>query len=109
MVYATLKEAGAKGGNRTVVLIPRARILAVGSQVGVQTDSTENKKGDSGGLVNRSASTETPSTVTLALTTAEAGRLTFAQEEGSTRLALLPTAGSKLQVPASVTLTTVSR
>ncbi len=73
MVYATLKVPGAKGGNRTVVLIPRARLLAVGSQVGVQTDSSDQKKNSSGGLVNRTASTETPSTVTLALTTTEAG------------------------------------
>jgi pilus assembly protein CpaB len=108
MVYATLKNVGANQGNRTVVLIPRARVLAAGSQVGVERSDTSTKK--SGSLTGSSDRQETSySTVTLALTTKEAAQLTFAQEEGRTRLALLPAASSKLPVPSTVTLTSVGR
>jgi len=109
MVYATLKGVGAAKANRTVVLIPRARVLAAGTQVGVESSTQSQKRKSGGALSSSSRDPETYDTVTLALTTREAAQLTFAQEEGSTRLALLPAAGSKLPLPTSITLTTIGR
>lgn len=108
MVYATLK-VGKSGTTATVPLIPRARVLAVGATTGVEQAQAEDQ--NRGGALNgRSANQgDVPSTVTLALTTEEAGKLTFAQDQGSTRMALLPANGSKLPTPASVSIISVSK
>jgi Flp pilus assembly protein CpaB len=96
------------------VLIPRARVLAAGNQIGVESSASlteQRQQQKSGGALTGGSSrqTDTYKTVTLALTTQEAARLTFAQEEGSTRLALLPASGSKLTMPGPITLTSVGK
>ena len=111
MVYATLKGART-GAQQTMVLIPRARVLAMGATTGVQTAQAEASGGGGGALSGRSQSAaqgDVPGTLTLALTTDEAARLTFAQEEGTTRFALLPANGSKLPIPSAITLTGVAK
>ena len=115
VVYATVKGGARRGDtqtSRTVVLIPRARVLAVGDQIGIEaSNSLADQQKKSGGALGGGDSREvnTYKSVTLALTTEEASKLTFAQEEGKTRLALLPASGSKLTMPAAVTLTSVAK
>lgn len=115
IVYATMNGGARRGDEtaRTVVLIPRARVLAVGNKIGVESSASlsEQSQQSKGGALNGRGTTgsDVPKTVTLALTTAEAGKLTFAQEEGTTRLALLPASGSKLQMPTAITLSSVAK
>ena len=103
MVYATLPAEGNLRALQTSVLIPRARVLAFGTEMG--SEATAAESGDSGNGVlsgDRKADGKMANTVTLALTPEEAARLTFAQESGTTRLALLPANGSKLPIPAPI-------
>jgi pilus assembly protein CpaB len=117
IVYATLKGGARRGDQtaRTIVLIPRTRVLAVGNKIGVESSASlaeEQQQNSSGGALSgrgNNGQSNIPKTVTLALTTQEAAQLTFAQEEGTTRLALLPASGSKLTMPAPITLTSVGK
>jgi len=103
MVYATLPADVTRRTLQTSVLIARARVLALGTQVGSETQAPDSGGTNNGVLSgNRQAERVMPSTVTLALTPEEAARLTFAQESGTTRLALLPANGSKLPLPAPI-------
>ncbi len=108
MVYATLSSDPSKRDVKTVVLIPRARVLAVGRSVGVETEPAQESE-SRGGVLSGQAQTrqQEPSTVTLALMPGDAGKLVFAQETGSIRLALLPAAGSKVAAPSPISFRAV--
>jgi len=103
MVYATMPADAARRTLQTSVLIPRARVLALGTQTGSETQAPDSSQSGNGVLSgNRQTATQMPKTVTLALTPQQAAQLTFAQESGTTRLALLPANGSKLPIPAPI-------
>lgn len=106
MVYATLKgDAGKKQDSRTVTLIPRARVLAVGASIGVEPEAEDDEKdqGGQGALAGgQQQADKVPTTVTLALTPADAAKLAYSQENGELRLALLPANGSKVNAAAPV-------
>jgi pilus assembly protein CpaB len=111
MVLATLKgDPAKKTETKTLAVIPRARVLAVGTSVGTEPEPEAEEQAGAGALsADRQARGDAPTTVTLALTPADAARLVFAQETGEIRLALLPADGSKLAAPAPVSLGAVSR
>lgn len=105
MVYATLKgDAGKKQESKTVTLIARARVLAVGSSIGVEPESDDEDKTSNGGALSGggAAANDAPSTVTLALTPSDAALLVYSQENGTVRLALLPADGSKVEAASPV-------
>ncbi len=109
MVFATL-QTGARGREeRTLVVIPVARVLAVGATVGTQAGDDEDQ--DGGGALGggQSRSQGLARTVTLALAADEAARLTYAQETGSVRLALLPASGAQAAVPGPVTISNIAK
>lgn len=111
MVYATLASQGDKREGQTMVIIPRARVLAVGTSVGVEGDPAEEDAKGKGALGGGGAKQQgvMPSTVTLALTPEDAARLVFSQESGSIRLALLPATASKVAVPSPVSMSAVAQ
>ena len=90
-LMATVKQtaagASADGGvpeQVTKTLVPKARVLAVGTSVGVE----QPQEAEEDGNVLASTSTsrpaqDSPGTVTLALSPADAERVVFAQNEGS--------------------------
>lgn len=103
MVTATF-EPGPNGVEAlTRVLLPKARVLAVGTDVGAQAPAEkEDQKGLTASTTSsqeQQASDVAP-TVTLALTPADVEKLVFAEEQGSVWLALLPATETQLPVTA---------
>ena len=107
MVTATFKPGPNGEEAFTKVLLPKARVLAVGSSVGVEAQDDEVKT--TGGLGNRSSSNEeqVASTVTLALTPADLEKLVYAEEQGSVWLALLPATATDIPVTTGRSLDSV--
>ncbi len=89
IVFASFKPEGGLSAARTETLIPKARVLATGSQLNVveQTDDGEAKSG--GVLGGTAGKTAAYGTVTLALSADDAARVAFARQHGAIQLALL--------------------
>lgn len=103
MVVATF-EPGPNGVEAlTRVLLPKARVLAVGTDVGAQSAVSQ---GDDRSLTantteaQQQEQTGAAPTVTLALAPLDAEKLVFAEEQGSVWLALLP--ATETEVPGTV-------
>ncbi|MBW6468711.1 MAG: Flp pilus assembly protein CpaB [Coriobacteriia bacterium] len=104
MVVVTL-DPGPDGEAVTQVLLPRARVLAVGSAVGTES-SQPATGGGGGGLVGaqQGGEQQTASTITLALSPADVEKLVYAEEKGSVWLALLGSTDAQTPETAGQTL-----
>ncbi|MDP2401238.1 MAG: RcpC/CpaB family pilus assembly protein, partial [Actinomycetota bacterium] len=91
----------------TKLILRKAKVLAVGtSTTAISTTATSEEDKDNGqvgtlagGDGALASSAETPSTITLALSPADAEKLVFAQEQGKVWLALL--GSGTTEVPAT--------
>ena len=102
VVLVTLDPGPEGEGAETRVLLPKVRVLAVGELTDVEpaAGATDTASGTRT-LTGDTADTRRPAvvTVTLSLTPADAEKLVFAEEQGSTRLGLLPATAT--DVPAT--------
>lgn len=94
VVYATFElEPGRIDTAVTRLILRKARVLAVGaSTTSISSEAGEEddaNTGTLGGAAQASPDADIPSTVTLALSPADAEKLVFAQEEGTVWLGLL--------------------
>ena len=96
----------------TRVLLPRARVLAVGTAVGAEQPARDRAVTTGGGVIggqqnddDRDAMTAT--TITLALSPADVEKLVYAEEKGSVWLALLGSTEADIAATAGQTLQTV--
>ena len=106
MVAATFKPGPDGEEALTKVLLPKARVLAVGASVGAEVQDDEVKT--TGGLMSRGSDDEpVASTVTLALTPADLEKLIYAEEQGSVWLALLPATATDIPATTGRSLETV--
>lgn len=107
MVTATF-EPGPNGVEAlTRVLLPKARVLAVGTDVGAP--AAEEPTNDRSLTANTSSGPEEQAaqaapTVTLALAPLDVEKIVFAEEQGSVWLALLPATETELPATAGRTL-----
>jgi len=93
-------DPGPEGESLSQVLIPRARVLAVGSAVGAErAQETDAGSGVLGGQAAGEQEPAAASTITLALSPADVERLVFAEEKGAVWLALL--GSTETEVPAT--------
>ncbi len=107
MAVVTL-DPGPEGEPLTQVLIPKARVLAVGAMVSAQPAPVqEEDDGRLGGGAAEEQQAEAPSTITLALSPADVERLVFAEEKGSVWLALLGSAETEIAATTGQTLRSV--
>ncbi len=112
-VFVTIETTADRLSAVTKVIIPKARVLAVGTSVGIEApqQATEgSSNGDSGvfsGNERNRQADAVPRTVTLALSIAQAERLVFSQERGEVWLALLPTNAVDLPATKGQTVKTV--
>lgn len=92
-VIATFESgSNAVADAETRIIIPKARVLAVDdslSSIESTAPATEKKSSVLSGGGKTMADKTAPATITLALSSADAERLVFADEEGAVRLALL--------------------
>lgn len=88
IVFASFKPEGGLNAARTETLIPKARVLAVGSSVSAVAEEIAAES--DGGVLGARASSAAYSTVTLALRPEDAARVVFARQNGSLQLALIP-------------------
>ena len=107
MVAATFKPGPNGEEALTRVLLPKARVLAVGTNVGAEAPVQEQSGG--GGLAGnaRDDQAQAAATVTLALTPGDLEKLIFAEEQGSVWLALLPATATEIPVTPGRSLETV--
>ncbi len=107
-VVATFSP-GANGQDISRILLPKARVLAVGRTVG--TDDNENQANGKRSVMTGGSpggtSQSTASTVTLALSPKDVEKLVFAEEKGKVWLALLPTTDFEVKTGTGQTLQTV--
>jgi len=108
MVAATFKPGPNGEEALTKVLLPKARVLAVGTSVGAEAQDEEIKTtGVLGGNSSSNDEEKIASTVTLALTPADLEKLIYAEEQGSVWLALLPATATEIPATAGRSLATV--
>lgn len=94
-VFVTIENADEddeenEGGKVTRLLLPEARVVAMGAALTAET-ATQDAEGDGGGaLVSSNTSNEAPSVMTLAVSPADAEKLIFGEEVGSVWITLLP-------------------
>lgn len=91
------------------ILLPKARVLAVGADTGAgtATDDGTNKPGSALAAGTRSANAAKAATVTLALKPEDVERIVFAEEQGTVWLALLPTTEAQLPTTAGRNIKTI--
>jgi pilus assembly protein CpaB len=102
VAYATFEPGTELEEAVTRLILPKARVLAVGESTTSIPESAEAESTDDAGTLTTSGArsdAEVPSTVTLALSPADAEKLVFAQEEGRVWLALL--GSGTTEVPAT--------
>lgn len=101
VVYATFEPGTELEEAVTKLILPKARVLAVGSRITYTPETTEDDADDAGSLAGARAGSdsEIPITLTLALSPADAEKLIFAQEEGRVWLGLL--GSGTTEVPAT--------
>ncbi len=109
---ALVATVGSKGnqGEMTRIMIPGARVLAVGRSTGVESRSSSS--GSAGNVLAAETSTQNQNqsvaaNITLALSSADAERVVFAVEGGRIWLALLPATASTAVPGAGQTAQTV--
>ncbi len=90
MVVATVDPTGAEGEPESRILLPSARVLAVGRSLGAEPTPAEEDEGQGVLATNRNSTADepAPTTVTLAVTPADLERLVFASEKGTIWMAL---------------------
>ncbi|MCE5191974.1 MAG: Flp pilus assembly protein CpaB [Actinomycetia bacterium] len=94
------------------ILLPKARVLAVGADTGAGTGTEQaaTKTGSgltSGARANANANSVQAATVTLALNPQDVEKLVFAERQGSVWLALLPTTETQLPATAGRNIKTI--
>lgn len=109
VVYATFKPDGTDKTAYTQVVVPKARVLAVGGAVtpeqATPTSSDSEKKASGGVFAAQNDSTEAPPTyrtVTLGLSVGAAELVVFSREIGNVQLALLPQNAAEPDMPPPV-------
>jgi pilus assembly protein CpaB len=104
MVVVTL-DPGPDGEVLTQVLLPRARVLAIGTAVGAEPAETQQQT-SGGGLAGsqQADGQQAASTITLALSPEDVEKLVFAEETGSVWLALLGSTDTELPQTQGQTL-----
>lgn len=101
VVLATVEikgGAGAQGGEETRIMIPGARVLAVGRNTGVSSGASANGQASSGGIVGGNGGqgqNQAVGSVTVALSPLDAEKVIYAVEAGRIWLALLPATASE--------------
>lgn len=108
-IFATLQPDPTKKNLVTKLLVPTAKVLAVGMSVGGEEEDAEAEGGSGGALSGRSASKEAPKSATLALSAVDAARVVLAEESGTIRLVLLPPDLAEMPKVASQTVASVLR
>lgn len=78
----------------TVVLVPKARVLAVNRSVGIERQQNTAQAQSSPNLTGGAAESSTPKTVTVALALTDAAKCVLASEKGKIWFALLPAAAT---------------
>lgn len=100
VVIATFEETSELATAITKIIIPKARVLAVGSSL----SSVEATVAVGGGLLSSDRAGDdtgmVPNTITLALSPQDVEKIVFAEREGNLRLALLGSGAT--DVPATV-------
>jgi pilus assembly protein CpaB len=95
-IVATVEGKGSQGGEQTRIMIPGARVLAVGRSTGVESNSSTNAQASGGVLATGSSKqNQAVGSVTVALSPVDAEKVIFAVEAGRIWLALLPTTASE--------------
>ena len=92
----------------TRILVPRARVLAVGAAVGVERETAETESGE--GLLasnNEQGSTKVAGSLTIALSPMDVEKVVFAQENGSVWLGLLKADAADIQKTPGQTMLTL--
>jgi pilus assembly protein CpaB len=92
MLFATMKPKGNDQTAYTTLLIPKARVLAVGKTV--TAEASGQSEAQQGGILTSTSTSSGSSdglyrSVTLALTVADASRVAFVQELGVLQLGLI--------------------
>jgi pilus assembly protein CpaB len=92
LIIATFDPGPAGEGAETRILLEKVKVLAVGAMTDAESQPTTTTDTGRGGLAGDTANTTRTAvlTVTLALAPADAEKLVFAEEQGVTRLGLLP-------------------
>lgn len=101
-VYATFEPEGGLEEAITKLILRKARVLAVGSSTTAVPETTGEEEQDTTARLGGNQGTqdaEVPSTVTVALSPADAESLVFATEEGRVWLALI--GSGTTEVPAT--------
>lgn len=106
-------EPGSKGvsGAVTRLILPKVKVLAVGTAVDEQSAQQQTQAASTNrGLANAQSTSQTgPTTITLAVTPADAQKLVFAQQEGTVWLGLYSPTDPNTPAPTAATYRTVSR
>ena len=90
----------------TVVLVPKARVLAVNRSVGIERQAASAQAQSSPSLTGGNVSADSgPKTVTVALSQVDAAKCVLASERGRIWFALLPATASTA-TPAGTGVTT---
>lgn len=100
-------DPGPEGEAVSRVLLPKARVLAIGAAVGTEPEPAAGEGGVLGGQTGRAAEPVAPSTITLALPPADVERLVFAEEKGAVWLALIGSATAEVPATQGQTLRSV--
>jgi len=98
VVFATVAPKGGNGEDRTRVIIPGARVLAVGRSTGTEPTATTTPQRQGSVLAaqrSKASDLDAMKNVTLALSAEDAEKVVLAAEVGSVWLALLPATESE--------------
>lgn len=111
MITATLDPGPANAGPETRVLLKKVLVLAVGTTMGNEQATTTEEGSSSSSLTGNASNTDTAQslTLTLALLPSDVEKLVYAEEEGTTRLALLPATATSVVPTPGRTLSTIFR
>jgi pilus assembly protein CpaB len=110
-VYGTFSPGPNGEKDYTRLLLPEARVLAMGGNLSDRETPEDGKKSSSGGIVaSRGAQAgESPSNMTLAVSPVDAEKLIFAEETAKVWVALLPASAEQPITPSGQTIKTVLR
>ncbi len=110
MIAATFDPGPANEGAETRILLKKVQVLAVGTMTTRDAPPTTTEDTGGGGLVGNTNAQQEPAvaiTVTLALLPADVEKLVYAEEQGDTRLALLPATATEVPDTTGRTLTNI--
>lgn len=111
-LYVTFSPGPQGEDDFTKMLIPDSKVLAVGTSL--RAASASNGEGSEGGGVisasrSDTAEQEIASTLTLAVSTADAERIVFAEETGKVWAMLLPASAEEIPATSGQTLNSILR